>query len=263
MSTPGGRPLSVFVSYSHRDREWLDRLRVHLKPLERNGSIEVWADTGLQTGQAWLEGIRRGLAEASAAVFLVSADFLASDFIAGEELPPLLRAAEERGVAILPLYLSPCRIASVPALARLQSVNPLDRPLIALSRPEQEAVFVRLADAVEAALTSPAARLRAKIRRRFEEIEKLRRPSLNDLPTAEDRAFMGGMWQGLELSDKGTFLLEELVALGTGDEPLREIVLREIAAVRAQKETVNRELKAHNEREFARVRDLIANGPAS
>ncbi|HBL29579.1 MAG TPA: hypothetical protein DD490_22320 [Acidobacteria bacterium] len=263
MASASGRPLSVFVSYSHRDKEWLDRLRVHLKPLERNGTIEVWADTGLETGQVWLDGIRRGLAEASAAVLLVSADFLASDFIAGEELPPLLEAAASRGVALLPLYLSPCRLASVPALARLQSVNPLDRPLIALSRPEQEAVFVRLAEAVEAALTSPAARLRAKIRRRFEEIEKLRRPSLNDLHRAEDRAFMGGMWQGLELADKGMFLLEELTALGSGDKALRSILLQEIVTNREQKARVNQELKAHNERELAKVRDLIANGPKS
>jgi hypothetical protein len=33
----------VFVSYSHRDKKWLDRLRVFLKPYERQG-LQVWAD---------------------------------------------------------------------------------------------------------------------------------------------------------------------------------------------------------------------------
>ena len=27
---------TVFVSYSHHDREWLDRVNVHLKPLVRD-----------------------------------------------------------------------------------------------------------------------------------------------------------------------------------------------------------------------------------
>ena len=41
----------VFVSYSHRDRRHLDRLRVHLQPLERKGLSDVWDDTRLSRGK--------------------------------------------------------------------------------------------------------------------------------------------------------------------------------------------------------------------
>lgn len=36
---------NVFISYSHKDARWLRRLRVHLKPVERAGHIELWDDT--------------------------------------------------------------------------------------------------------------------------------------------------------------------------------------------------------------------------
>jgi len=45
MSNPDGTSTPVFVSYSHRDKKWLERLQVHLKPLARAGNIDLWDDT--------------------------------------------------------------------------------------------------------------------------------------------------------------------------------------------------------------------------
>src|SRR4029453_7203176 len=105
-SDPSAARGVIFVSYSHSDEHWLKRLQVHLKPLTRDGRNDLWDDTQLQVGDEWREEIERAIKSCQAAVLLVSADFMASDFIDKDELPPLLRAAREKGVRIFPVIIS-------------------------------------------------------------------------------------------------------------------------------------------------------------
>lgn len=151
-ASSGDRNL-VFVSYSHADSRWLDRLRVHLKPLERQGVIALWDDTRIKPGTPWREEIRSALADARVAVLLVSADFLASDFIGNNELPPLLHAAKEHGTLILPLIIKPSRFEQTKELACFQAVNPPSKPLSLLTPPRREEWFVRLSGMIEEALS--------------------------------------------------------------------------------------------------------------
>ena len=151
----------VFISYCHRDADWLERLRVHLKPLMRESTIEVWDDTQIQPGAVWQDEIRTALANAKVAVLLISADFLASDFIASEELPPLLAAAKEEGAIVLPLIVSPSRFTRTVSLSKYQAVNDPRKPLVSMTRGEQEEVLDRVAEHIESAIG--AQELRAKL----------------------------------------------------------------------------------------------------
>jgi hypothetical protein len=144
VSNPDAKATPVFVSCSHRDSKWLERLQVHLKPLEREGLTTCWDDTRIQAGADWRAEIEQALASAKAAVLLVSPDFLASDFIHHEELPVLLEAAQQRGTRILPVILSHCRYAESP-LGRFQAVNAPDRPLQGLSGVKRDEVLTALA----------------------------------------------------------------------------------------------------------------------
>lgn len=156
-SSPGGRsskPNNIFISYSHRDRKWLERLQVHLRPLERIGMIAPWADTSLQAGTQWREEIKNAIASAKAAVLLISADFLSSEFISTDELPPLLIAAESQGTIILSIIIGPCLFQETKSLSRFQSVNPPHRPLSRITKNEQEEIFVKVAKTIKSIFDS-------------------------------------------------------------------------------------------------------------
>jgi hypothetical protein len=72
---------SVFISYSHKDKRWLEKVQTHLKPFARNKSINFWDDTKLRPGSKWKTEIQAELSAAKVAVLLVTADFLDSNFI--------------------------------------------------------------------------------------------------------------------------------------------------------------------------------------
>ena len=80
----------IFVSYSHLDRDWLDRLLIFFKPYTRQ-NLKVWADPYIKVGNKWRRDISTALSQTSVAVLLVTPDFLASDFIYDEEMPPIMR----------------------------------------------------------------------------------------------------------------------------------------------------------------------------
>jgi len=138
----------VFISYSHNDKKWLDRLLIHLKPLSRDYDIDVWSDKKIRTGSKWKEEIEAAVDSCDVAVLLISADFLASDFIYTDELPPLLRAAENEGKLIISIIVSPCLLSLNPKLAAIQAINDPDKPLLSLYDNDQETVFVKVVETI-------------------------------------------------------------------------------------------------------------------
>ncbi|PAC33347.1 toll/interleukin-1 receptor domain-containing protein [Flectobacillus sp. BAB-3569] len=132
----------VFVSYSHLDKEFLTDIQRHFKPFLRQ--IDFWDDTKIQPGQKWKDEIRKAISETKVAILLVSTDFLGSDFIASDELPPLLKAAEENGAVILIVILKPCLFEAFSELNQYQAMNPPSKPLIKMDYTEKEDTLVNL-----------------------------------------------------------------------------------------------------------------------
>lgn len=140
---------TVFVSYSHVDVAYLDRLKVHLKPFEKSGLIDLWVDTKIKAGEKWKEKIELALEKSAIAILFISADFLASDFIVDNELPPLLKAAEEKGKIILPVILKPCRFTRDKNLSKFQAINDHNMPMSKLEENDREEIYVKIADYID------------------------------------------------------------------------------------------------------------------
>ena len=140
----------VFISYSHRDSAWLEKLQTMLKPLIRKQTISVWDDTHILAGAKWREEITKALAAAKVAVLLVSADFLASDFIADHELPPLLEAAGQEGLKIIWVYVSAC-LYEESEIAAYQAAHDLSRPLNSMTDAEQNQALLHICKQIKAA----------------------------------------------------------------------------------------------------------------
>ena len=138
----------VFVSYSHKDTRWLDKLRVHLRPLEREGEIDMWDDSRIKPGMDWPREIEDALASARVAVLLVSADFLASEFIMSFEVAALLTRADAAGCRIIPVILRPCRFSDMYVLQKFQAINSPKEPLAKLRSADAEEYFVRLSQEI-------------------------------------------------------------------------------------------------------------------
>jgi formylglycine-generating enzyme required for sulfatase activity len=114
-------PISVFISYSHKDEALRQKLEAHIKALDRAGIATAWHDRQIAAGTEWQEEITRNLAEADIILLLISASFLASPFCWDEEMKKALDR-HDRGLArVIPVILKPCHWQEAP-FAKLQAV---------------------------------------------------------------------------------------------------------------------------------------------
>jgi len=111
---------TVFISYSHQDEPWKDHLTRHLRVLELEGAFELWDDRKIAAGDGWRAEIEKAMERAKAAVLLISADFLISDFIRGTEVPRFLQRRAQEGLRIIPLIVRPCAWQGVDWLKEIQ-----------------------------------------------------------------------------------------------------------------------------------------------
>lgn len=120
LTKPIARP-KVFISYSHRDEIWKDRLLRHLNVAGREGAFDLWDDRRLQAGDDWYAEIVKAIEGCDVAILLISADFLNSDFIVREEVPRLLEKHAKERARVFPVILKSCLWKKIPWLSRLNA----------------------------------------------------------------------------------------------------------------------------------------------
>jgi hypothetical protein len=113
--------------------------------------IDFWDDTKIAIGAPWQVSIQEALETARVAITLVSADFLASEFIVQYELPRLLSRAASDGLTIMPIIVSPCLFTNS-ALGSFQAANDPNKPLSGMTKAEREKTLVNLAKVIRKSL---------------------------------------------------------------------------------------------------------------
>lgn len=138
----------VFISYAREDSKLMEELTVHLKPYK----LPKWIDTDIKAGANWEDELRAAVKQTRVAVFLVSPDSLASDFINDEELGPLVAAKEAGEVTIVWVQLRPCAYDQTPLKDLQAVVSPPADPVAGLSRAKRDEAWVRVSREVKKAL---------------------------------------------------------------------------------------------------------------
>ena len=134
------RPLRVAVSYSHRDRQLLDRFKASTHRDALTGVIERWDDLLIPEGAEWDPEIRSRFRAADVLVLLLTDTFLASSYIMRVEVPLALERRAASNAALLPVVCAACNWTETP-LGVVQGVRPFGRPVVEDGSPGQAAAW--------------------------------------------------------------------------------------------------------------------------
>lgn len=139
----------VFISYSHADEAWKDRLRAQLDVLQLHGNLAVWDDRRIESGDDWRPEIDGALSSARVAILLISASFLTSKFINSVEVPRALQRRAKEGLRVVPVIAKPCPWQEVKWLSQMQAYPRDGRPLAGMSEYDADEALVELARKVK------------------------------------------------------------------------------------------------------------------
>ena len=132
---PAGKiTIRFFVSYAHADKRLKEDLLKRLRPrldIAAKYDFQLWQDRDILPGETWRDEIRNAIDDCQFGLLLVSPSFLASRFIACQELPRFVPAdlsEPEPEKRAMPVALKPVRFDGTMDLKGLQHVQVFHDP---------------------------------------------------------------------------------------------------------------------------------------
>ncbi|XBD73323.1 toll/interleukin-1 receptor domain-containing protein [Akkermansia massiliensis] len=95
------KPVHIFISYCHEDRNFLKGLQDHMIALKRDGSCNAWTDREILAGDTLDKEISGSLDSADIVLLLVSVHFLNSTYCMSREFRKLYAGKRKREVPAL------------------------------------------------------------------------------------------------------------------------------------------------------------------
>ncbi len=108
------KKIKIFCSYSHKDEEIKDELEKHLSIYKRIGLIELWTDRKILPGENWSLRINDEIENSDVVLFLVSADFISSDYCFEVEVKKAIKQHEMGQSVVVPIILRECNWEGAP-----------------------------------------------------------------------------------------------------------------------------------------------------
>ncbi len=156
MSSESSKPV-IFISYSHKDRAWLDYVRSFFVPLATHWTLAIWDDEKLRIGDDWRGDIYSALGACDVFLLLVSRYALASKFILEEEVGRVLKRPKGE-VQFCPLVLTPYFAKGLDWLNQPNRRPKDGKALSELQDPERDREMAVIAEQIDGILESIASR---------------------------------------------------------------------------------------------------------
>lgn len=110
--------MKIFISYSHRDEDYINEFRKHISPLRKNEQLHDWYDRKILGGDDFQEKIDNNLNDADIICLFISHNFIASD-ACNKEIVDSLQLRKDKGIRVICIILSPCAWTDVKGLKEL------------------------------------------------------------------------------------------------------------------------------------------------
>lgn len=217
----------IFVSYSHHDTGWRERLFADYVK-STLGVTRIWSDAWLRAGEHWQAEIERRLQSSTVAVLLVSPNFLASNFITTREYPQILARARAGKLRVLWIALNISREAlgaQRAELIELQAAVGFEQVLPAEPQDCPDHLLNRLhghiRDELRRAIDRHGAELARSVGGRYEVLERIGEGNLAAVYRARDRV-LGRVVAIKKLKDdsqRAAFMIDVADAVRTSELP--------------------------------------------
>jgi hypothetical protein len=145
------QPITVFVSYSHKDEALREELDVHLANLKRQNKISAWNDRAIEAGTEWDAEIKAQLEAADVILLLISPRFMASDYCYDLEMQRAMERHDAGTARVIPIFLKPVDWKDSP-FSKLNALPKDAKPITTWD--DQDEAFLNVVQGIRRAVES-------------------------------------------------------------------------------------------------------------
>jgi hypothetical protein len=144
-------PVNTFFCYARKDAPLVDQLETHLRPLQRQGLINMWYDREISAGSEWEHEIDTHLNTAQIVLLMISPDFMNSDYSYSFEMQQALARHKHGEAIVIPVILRPVHWQSAP-FAKLQVLPTSAKPVTSSEWHTLDEAFLNVAEGIRQAV---------------------------------------------------------------------------------------------------------------